>query len=66
MPPPRPAAIGITGRFVGLELVLLASGVVGSGEDGTVIGMHIGLLSSLKDTEQSPCRDGHQNSTDCY
>ena len=57
MPPPRPAAIGITGRFVELGsvwLLLLVSGVVGSAEDGMVIGMHIGLLSSLKDTEQSP------------
>ena len=46
MLPQRPAAIGIIGRFVGLGsvwLLLLASGVVGSGEYEMVIGMHIGL-----------------------
>ena len=57
MPPPRPAAIGITGRFVELTsawLLALASGVADSDGDGMVIGMHTGLLSSPRYTEQSP------------
>ena len=35
-------------------MVLMGSGVVGSDGDGMVIGMHIGLLSSPRYTEQSP------------
>ena len=50
MPPLRPAAIGITGRFVGLGSSVLATGV---GEDERLVGMHIGVLSSPF-TEQSP------------
>ena len=33
---------------------MMASGVAGSGGDGIVIEMHIGLLSSPRYTEQSP------------
>ena len=51
MPPSRPAAIGITARFVGLGSSVLATGV---GEDERLVGMHIGVLSSPRFTEQSP------------